>query len=110
MLRPTAGLLEWVGKGTHGMGLVCLGREAITGSAQRRMRAPGALSDEPADVRSQGCLLHSRAAASSAGRRRSGAGSMGRKMQDKACPAACLSAACVHRSPVELPALHRCAA
>ena len=48
--RPTAGLLEWVGKGTHGVGLICLGREAITGSAQRRMRAPGALSDEPAEV------------------------------------------------------------
>ena len=50
VLRPTAGMLEWVGKGTHGMGLICLGREAITGSAQRRMRAPGALSDEPPDV------------------------------------------------------------
>ena len=48
--RPTAGMLEWVGKGTHGVGLICLGREAITGSAQRRMRAPGALSDEPAEV------------------------------------------------------------
>ena len=41
---------QWVGKGMHGMGLICSGREAITGSAQRRMRAPGALNEEPADV------------------------------------------------------------
>ena len=51
-MRPTAGLLEWVSKGTHGLGLVCLGREAILGSAQRRMRAPGSLADEAPDVRS----------------------------------------------------------
>ena len=50
VVRPTAGMLEWVSKGTHGLGLVCLGREAISGSAQRRMRAPGSLIDEPPDV------------------------------------------------------------
>lgn len=51
LVRPTAGMTEWVSKGTHGLGLVCLGRDAILGSAQRRMRAPGSLMDEAPDVR-----------------------------------------------------------
>ena len=50
VVRPTVGVLELVSKGTHGMGLVCLGREAITGSAQRRVRAPGALVEEQTEV------------------------------------------------------------
>lgn len=50
VIRPTAGMLEWVSKGTHGLGLVCLGREAISGSAQRRMRAPGSLVDDSPDA------------------------------------------------------------
>jgi hypothetical protein len=45
-LRPTLGLLEMTSKGTYGMGLVCLGREAISGSTVRRVRAPGALADD----------------------------------------------------------------
>lgn len=49
-VRPTVGMFELISKGTHGMGLVCLGREAITGSAQRRVRAPGAGVDEQAEV------------------------------------------------------------
>ena len=50
VVRPAVGMLELVSKGTHGMGLVCLGREAITGSAQRRVRAPGALVEEQTEV------------------------------------------------------------
>lgn len=49
-VRPAVGIFELISKGTHGMGLVCLGREAITGSAQRRVRAPGAVIDEQAEV------------------------------------------------------------
>jgi len=49
-VRPAVGIFELVNKGTHGMGLVCLGREAITGSMQRRVRAPGALADEQPEV------------------------------------------------------------
>ena len=49
-VRPAVGIFELISKGTHGMGLVCLGREAITGSAQRRVRAPGAGVDEAAEV------------------------------------------------------------
>ena len=52
VIRPAVGMLELVSKGTHGMGLVCLGREAITGSAQRRVRAPGALVEEQTEVSS----------------------------------------------------------
>lgn len=50
-MRPAIGMFELISKGTHGMGLVCLGREAITGSAQRRVRAPGARLDEQVEVR-----------------------------------------------------------
>ncbi|KAK9800258.1 hypothetical protein WJX73_008605 [Symbiochloris irregularis] len=50
VVRPAAGMTEWVSKGTHGLGLVCLGRDAILGSAQRRMRAPGSLVDEAPDA------------------------------------------------------------
>ena len=50
LVRPAVGLLELVSKGTYGMGLICLGREAISGSNQRRVRAPGALLDELPEV------------------------------------------------------------
>ena len=53
-IRPAVGFLELVSKGTHGMGLVCLGRDAITGSAQRRVRAPSASRDEFSEVQ---CLV-----------------------------------------------------
>lgn len=52
--RPTMGLLEMTSKGTYGMGLVCLGREAISGSTLRRVRAPGALAEDYTEVR---CML-----------------------------------------------------
>ena len=45
------GLLEMTSKGTYGMGLVCLGREAISGSTLRRVRAPGALAEDSTEVR-----------------------------------------------------------
>lgn len=48
--RPTMGLLEMTSKGTYGMGLVCLGREAISGSTLRRVRAPGALAEDYTEV------------------------------------------------------------
>jgi hypothetical protein len=48
--RPTFGLLEMTAKGTYGMGLVCLGREAISGSTLRRVRAPGALAEDYTEV------------------------------------------------------------
>ena len=44
------GLLEMTSKGTYGMGLICLGREAISGSTLRRVRAPGALADDSTEV------------------------------------------------------------
>lgn len=50
-VRPTMGLLEMTSKGTYGMGLVCLGREAISGSTLRRVRAPGALAEDSTEVR-----------------------------------------------------------
>lgn len=49
-VRPTMGLLEMTSKGTYGMGLVCLGREAISGSTLRRVRAPGALAEDSSEV------------------------------------------------------------
>lgn len=48
--RPTMGLLEMTSKGTYGMGLVCLGREAISGSTLRRVRAPGALAEDSTEA------------------------------------------------------------
>ena len=55
-VRPTMGLLEMTSKGTYGMGLVCLGREAISGSTLRRVRAPGALAEDSSEVPSRACL------------------------------------------------------
>ncbi|BDA48868.1 probable vacuolar protein sorting-associated protein 13A at C-terminar half [Coccomyxa sp. Obi] len=49
-VRPTMGLLEMTSKGTYGMGLVCLGREAISGSTLRRVRAPGALAEDSSEA------------------------------------------------------------
>lgn len=45
-IRGTVGLLESVSKSAHGLGLIFLGREAISGSVQRRIRAPGAFSHD----------------------------------------------------------------
>lgn len=54
-IRGTVGLLESVSKSAHGLGLIFLGREAISGSVQRRIRAPGAFShDDSLEVPSAG--------------------------------------------------------
>ena len=45
-VRGTVGVLESVSKSAHGVGLIFLGREAISGSVQRRIRAPGAFSHD----------------------------------------------------------------
>ncbi len=45
-VRGTVGVLELVSKSAHGVGLIFLGREAISGSVQRRIRAPGAFSHD----------------------------------------------------------------
>ncbi|KAK9815754.1 hypothetical protein WJX72_009012 [[Myrmecia] bisecta] len=45
-VRPAIGVFEGCSKTAHGLGLVCLGREAISGSVQRRMRAPGAFAED----------------------------------------------------------------
>ena len=50
-LRPACGALQFLAKGCHGAGLVCLGREAISGSTLRRVRAPAALHDDTAEAR-----------------------------------------------------------
>ena len=49
--RPACGALQFLAKGCHGAGLVCLGREAISGSTLRRVRAPAALHDDSAEAR-----------------------------------------------------------
>jgi hypothetical protein len=53
-LRPACGALQFLAKGALGAGLVCLGREAISGSTLRRMRAPAALNDDSAEARPRG--------------------------------------------------------
>ena len=50
-LRPTIGILEGASKATYSLGLLCLGRDAITGSTLRRVRAPGALMDDSMEVK-----------------------------------------------------------
>jgi len=61
-LRPACGALQFLAKGALGAGLVCLGREAISGSTLRRMRAPAALNDDSAEARPRGrpCLVSGR--------------------------------------------------
>ncbi len=49
--RPACGALQFLAKGSLGVGLVFLGREAISGSTLRRMRAPAALHDDSVEVR-----------------------------------------------------------
>jgi hypothetical protein len=51
VVRPTVGVLEMIAKSTAGMGLICLGSRAISGSTLRRVRAPGALLDDSLEVR-----------------------------------------------------------
>ncbi|KAK9867090.1 hypothetical protein WJX84_006946 [Apatococcus fuscideae] len=58
-VRGTVGVLESVSKSAHGVGLIFLGREAISGSVQRRIRAPGAFShdDSLEDFQSKAAAL-----------------------------------------------------
>ncbi|KAL0018632.1 hypothetical protein WJX77_009530 [Trebouxia sp. C0004] len=46
LIRPAVGTLELLGKSAHGVGLLFLGREGISGTIQKRARAPGTLTDD----------------------------------------------------------------
>jgi hypothetical protein len=50
LVRPGVGLLEMIAKSSAGLGLVCLGSRAISGSTLKRVRAPGALLDDSLEV------------------------------------------------------------
>lgn len=50
IIRPGIGAMEWSAKSAAGAGLVCLGREGISGTVQRRVRAPGASVDDALEV------------------------------------------------------------
>lgn len=50
IIRPTVGLCEFMGKSAHGVGLLFLGREGISGAIQKRVRAPGTLADDSEEV------------------------------------------------------------
>lgn len=51
LIRPAVGTLELLGKSAHGVGLLFLGREGISGTIQKRARAPGTLTDDSDEVR-----------------------------------------------------------
>lgn len=55
LIRPAVGTLELLGKSAHGVGLLFLGREGISGTIQKRARAPGTLTDDSDEV-SRGCF------------------------------------------------------
>ena len=57
VLRPMVGLFELGGKSAHGAGLLFLGREGISGTIQKRIRAPGTALDDHDEVGA--ALLHS---------------------------------------------------
>jgi len=50
LIRPAVGTLELLGKSAHGVGLLFLGREGISGTIQKRARAPGTLTDDSDEV------------------------------------------------------------
>ena len=50
LIRPTVGTMELLGKSAHGVGLLFLGREGISGTIQKRARAPGTLTDDSDEV------------------------------------------------------------
>ena len=50
LIRPAVGTLELLGKSAHGIGLLFLGREGISGTIQKRARAPGTLTDDSDEV------------------------------------------------------------
>lgn len=60
VVRPTVGILEMIAKGSSGLGLICLGSRAISGSTVRRVRAPGALLDDCLEVGPPGGVLGDR--------------------------------------------------
>ncbi len=51
LIRPLVGTMELLGKSAHGVGLLFLGREGISGTIQKRARAPGTLTDDSEEVR-----------------------------------------------------------
>lgn len=57
LIRPTVGICEFMGKSAHGIGLLFLGREGISGAIQKRVRAPGTLADDSEEVCSELLLL-----------------------------------------------------
>lgn len=50
VLRPLVGVFELGGKSAHGAGLLFLGREGISGTIQKRIRAPGTALDDHDEV------------------------------------------------------------
>ena len=50
LIRPAVGTMELLGKSAHGVGLLFLGREGISGTIQKRARAPGTLTDDSDEV------------------------------------------------------------
>ena len=50
VLRPLVGIFELGGKSAHGAGLLFLGREGISGTIQKRIRAPGTALDDHDEV------------------------------------------------------------
>ena len=55
LIRPAVGTLELLGKSAHGVGLLFLGREGISGTIQKRARAPGTLTDDSDEVYHLNC-------------------------------------------------------
>ena len=57
LIRPAVGTLELIGKSAHGVGLLFLGREGISGTIQKRARAPGTLTDDSDEVTTASLFL-----------------------------------------------------
>lgn len=57
LIRPAVGTLELLGKSAHGVGLLFLGREGISGTIQKRARAPGTLTDDSDEVSTCTCTM-----------------------------------------------------
>lgn len=61
LIRPTVGICEFGGKSAYGIGLLFLGREGISGTIQKRVRAPGTLTDDSEEVSTIGLRTKFRA-------------------------------------------------
>lgn len=63
--RPAVGVLEGTSKAMQAAALACLGRDGIVGKIQRRVKAPGAFSDDGTEALEEGprseAQLHVRA-------------------------------------------------